>query len=125
METPKIHIIISTPLGIYFDKEASICTFTTTEGQIGIMAGATEFMAALVPSKIMVDFLNSPDSKVFYIDKGIVQFKNNVLSIIVNQIDTKEIELDHKFSPEDQKKYTIIEEVTLKKSILKSQTNNK
>ncbi|TPR54324.1 F0F1 ATP synthase subunit epsilon [Metamycoplasma neophronis] len=122
MALTKIQVVISTPLGVYFDDMADICTFRTTEGQIGLMAGGPQFMAALVPSEIYINSTNSPDLKKFYIDKGIVQFKDNVLSLIVNEIDTQPIDLTHNFVQQDQKKYTIIEEIVLKKKLAE---NNK
>lgn len=122
MTSNQIQVIISTPLGVYFDGMTEICTFRTTEGQIGLMAGGPQFMAALIPSEIYINHLNSPELKKFYIDKGIVQFKNNVLSLIVNQISTQPIDLTQNFVQADQKKYTIIEEIVLKKKLAE---NNK
>ncbi|TPE58096.1 F0F1 ATP synthase subunit epsilon [[Mycoplasma] falconis] len=117
MANNKIEVIITTPLGVYLDEKADICTFRTTEGQMGLMAAGPQFMAALVPSEIHINAQGSADQKTFYIDKGLVQFKNNVLSLIVNSIDTKPIDLNPQLEKSNQNKYTIIEEINLKKRL--------
>ncbi|WP_330463698.1 F0F1 ATP synthase subunit epsilon [Metamycoplasma gateae] len=111
-----INIAISTPSGIYYETEASIATFTTTEGQIGLMHQALPFLAALIPSRIIIKELNN-QNKVFYIDRGIVEFKNNLLSLIVNHIDIKPFDLETKILKKNDTKYTVIEELVLKKKI--------
>ncbi|AZZ65614.1 F0F1 ATP synthase subunit epsilon [Metamycoplasma phocicerebrale] len=117
MSNKNIDVIITTPLGIYYESKASIATFSTTEGQIGLMNGAIPFMAALVPSQIIIKPINETKHKVFFIDRGIAEFKNNLLSLIVNHIDVQPFDLEAKFKQNDQKKYTVIEELVLKKRI--------
>ncbi|AZG68686.1 F0F1 ATP synthase subunit epsilon [Mycoplasma struthionis] len=112
-----IHVIISTPLGNYYDDYVRICTFQTTEGEIGLMADATSFTGSIVPSKILLTKENH-EQKTFYVNTGVAQFQNNTLSFIVSKIDEKPLDLETQFVKEDQKKYTIIEEVVLKKKIL-------
>ncbi|WP_412031506.1 F0F1 ATP synthase subunit epsilon [Metamycoplasma buccale] len=114
----QINLIISTPHGIYLDKKAEIVSFKTTEGYIGLMSGATEFMAAIVPSKILINHQNSAERQELYVDRGIAYFKNNVLSLIVNEIDSKPINEATYTKENEVKKYTIIEEIKIKKNIV-------
>lgn len=115
-ENKFINILITTPNGVYYQSKAFIATFTTTEGQIGLMKEAIPFLAALVPSKIIIKEDNNL-TKTFFIDRGIVEFKNNLLSLIVNNIDTKAFYKEAKFEKVDETKYTVIEELVLKKKL--------
>ncbi|MBN4089246.1 F0F1 ATP synthase subunit epsilon [Mycoplasma enhydrae] len=117
MANKVIDVVITTPKGIYFESKASIATFSTTEGQIGLMNGALPFIAALVPSQIIIKTEQGKDNKIFYIDQGIVEFKDNLLSLIVSHIDTKPINLEINFKQDIQKKHDVIEELILKKKI--------
>ncbi|MDP4042992.1 F0F1 ATP synthase subunit epsilon [Mycoplasmopsis arginini] len=115
-ENKFINILITTPNGVYYQSKAFIATFTTTEGQIGLMKEAIPFLAALVPSKIIIKEDNNL-TKTFFIGRGIVEFKNNLLSLIVNNIDTKAFDKEAKFEKVDETKYTVIEELVLKKKL--------
>ncbi|BAP39684.1 ATP synthase subunit epsilon [Metamycoplasma canadense] len=116
MNNKLIDVVITTHDGVYYQSQASIVTFTTTEGQIGLMKEAIPFLAALIPSQI---YVKNKDNiiEIFYIDRGIVEFKNNLLSIIVNNIDIKPFDLHAKFYKQKQTKYTVIEEIFLKKKL--------
>ena len=81
------------------------------------MKDAIEFTAAIVPSKIYLT-LDNKKEQIYFIDHGIVHFKNNVLSIIVNDISEKPIEEAKLNAPKDDK-YTIIEEIKIKRNIVK------
>ncbi|ENY68641.1 ATP synthase epsilon chain [Metamycoplasma auris 15026] len=122
MANKNINLVISTPNGVYYQTKTPIVTFSTTEGQIGLMKDALPFIAALVPSQIIIKEENNTN-KIFYIDKGIVEFKNNILSLIVNDIDSKPIDLEKKFEQAKQTKYAIIEELYIKKKL--AEKNNK
>ncbi|PZV99248.1 F0F1 ATP synthase subunit epsilon [Metamycoplasma auris] len=122
MNNRNLNLIISTPNGVYYESKSPIVTFSTTEGQIGLMKDALPFIAALVPSQIIIKEENNTN-KIFYIDSGIVEFKNNILSLIVNDIDTKPIDLEKKFEQAKQTKYAIIEELYIKKKL--AEKNNK
>lgn len=111
------NLVINTPKGLFLDKYVSIATFKTTEGYRGIMKDAIEFTAAIVPSKIYLT-LDNKKEQTYFIDHGIVHFKNNVLSIIVNDISEKSIEEAKLNAPKDDK-YTIIEEIKIKHNIVK------
>ncbi|WP_427867556.1 F0F1 ATP synthase subunit epsilon [Mycoplasmopsis arginini] len=115
-ENKFINVLITTPNGVYYQSKANIATFTTTEGQIGLMKEAVPFLAALIPSKIIIKE-ESNETKTFFIDRGIVEFKNNLLSLIVNHIDIKPFDIEAKFEKVDETKYTIIEELVLKKKL--------
>ena len=111
------NLVINTSKGLFLDKYVSIATFKTTEGYRGIMKDAIEFTAAIVPSKIYLT-LDNKKEQTYFIDHGIVHFKNNVLSIIVNDISEKPIEEAKLNAPKDDK-YTIIEEIKIKRNIVK------
>lgn len=114
------NVIINTPKGTFLDEMVSIVTFKTTEGYRGVMKNATEFMASIVPSKLYISFDEKLSPKEYYIDHGLVHFKNNLLSIIINEISDKPIE-DNKINTDlSAKKYTIIEEIKIKRNIVKN-----
>ncbi|RMA79123.1 F-type H+-transporting ATPase subunit epsilon [Metamycoplasma subdolum] len=120
-EKVQINLIISTPQGVYFDDLVDIVTFKTSEGYIGLMPGATKFMAAIVPSKLYINFENTDKRKTFYVDHGIAQFKDDVLYLILNEIDTNPLSNERKKMIEDaQKKYSIVEEIRIKRKILEN-----
>ncbi len=114
------NVIINTPKGTFLDEMVSIVTFKTTEGYRGVMKDATEFMASIVPSKLYISFDEKLSPKEYYIDHGLVHFKNNLFSIIINEISDKPIE-DNKMNTDlSVKKYTIIEEIKIKRNIVKN-----
>lgn len=114
------NVIINTPKGTFLDEMVSIVTFKTTEGYRGVMKDATEFMASIVPSKLYISFDEKLSPKEYYIDHGLVHFKNNLFLIIINEISDKPIE-DNKMNTDlSAKKYTIIEEIKIKRNIVKN-----
>lgn len=114
------NVIINTPKGTFLDEMVSIVTFKTTEGYRGVMKDATEFMASIVPSKLYISFDEKLSPKEYYIDHGLVHFKNNLFSIIINEISDKPIE-DNKMNTDlSAKKYTVIEEIKIKRNIVKN-----
>ena len=114
------NVIINTPKGTFLDEMVSIVTFKTTEGYRGVMKDATEFMASIVPSKLYISFDEKLSPKEYYIDHGLVHFKNNLFSIIINEISDKPIE-DNKMNTElSAKKYTVIAEIKIKRNIVKN-----
>ena len=114
------NVIINTPKGTFLDEMVSIVTFKTTEVYRGVMKDATEFMASIVPSKLYISFDEKLSPKEYYIDHGLVHFKNNLFSIIINEISDKPIE-DNKMNTDlSAKKYTIIEEIKIKRNIVKN-----
>lgn len=114
------NVIINTPKGTFLDEMVSIVTFKTTEGYRGVMKDATEFMASIVPSKLYISFNEKLSPKEYYIDHGLVHFKNNLFSIIINEISDKPIE-DNKMNTDlSAKKYTVIEEIKIKRNIVKN-----
>lgn len=114
------NVIINTPKGTFLDEMVSIVTFKTTEGYRGVMKDATEFMASIVPSKLYISFYEKLSPKEYYIDHGLVHFKNNLFSIIINEISDKPIE-DNKMNTDlSAKKYTVIEEIKIKRNIVKN-----
>ena len=114
------NVIINTPKGTFLDEMVSIVTFKTTEGYRGVMKDATEFMASIVPSKLYISFDEKLSPKEYYIDHGLVHFKNNLFSIIINEISDKPIE-DNKMNTDlSAKKYTVIEEIKIKRNIIKN-----
>ncbi|ACF07011.1 ATP synthase epsilon subunit [Metamycoplasma arthritidis] len=115
-----INLLISTPNGNFLDSQAEIVTFQSTEGQMGIMAGATEFMCAIVPSQLFINHENSENRQVYYVDKGILHFKDDKLSLIVNQIDKKPLEINEIAKTAEFNKYSMIEEILIKRKILEN-----
>ena len=114
------NVIINTPKGTFLDEMVSIVTFKTTEGYRGVMKDATEFMASIVPSKLYISFDEKLSPKEYYIDHGLVHFKNNLFSIIINEISDKPIE-DNKMNTDlSAKKYAVIEEIKIKRNIVKN-----
>ncbi len=114
------NVIINTPKGTFLDEMVSIVTFKTTEGYRGVMKDATEFMASIVPSTLYISFNEKLSPKEYYIDHGLVHFKNNLFSIIINEISDKPIE-DNKMNTDlSAKKYTVIEEIKIKRNIVKN-----
>lgn len=114
------NVIINTPKGTFLDEMVSIVTFKTTEGYRGVMKDAIEFMASIVPSKLYISFDEKLSPKEYYIDHGLVHFKNNLFSIIINEISDKPIE-DNKMNTDlSAKKYTVIEEIKIKRNIVKN-----
>lgn len=114
------NVIINTPKGTFLDEMVSIVTFKTTEGYRGVMKDATEFMASIVPSNLYISFDEKLSPKEYYIDHGLVHFKNNLFSIIINEISDKPIE-DNKMNTDlSAKKYTVIEEIKIKRNIVKN-----
>ena len=114
------NVIINTPKGTFLDEMVSIVTFKTTEGYRGVMKDATEFMASIVPSKLYISFDEKLSPKEYHIDHGLVHFKNNLFSIIINEISDKPIE-DNKMNTDlSAKKYTVIEEIKIKRNIVKN-----
>lgn len=114
------NVIINTPKGTFLDEMVSIVTFKTTEGYRGVMKDATEFMASIVPSKLYISFDEKLSPKEYYIDHGLVHFKNNLFLIIINEISDKPIE-DNKMNTDlSAKKYTVIEEIKIKRNIVKN-----
>ncbi len=114
------NVIINTPKGTFLDEMVSIVTFKTTEGYRGVMKDATEFMASIVPSKLYISFDEKLSPKEYYINHGLVHFKNNLFSIIINEISDKPIE-DNKMNTDlSAKKYTVIEEIKIKRNIVKN-----
>ena len=114
------NVIINTPKGTFLDEMVSIVTFKTTEGYRGVMKDANEFMASIVPSKLYISFDEKLSPKEYYIDHGLVHFKNNLFSIIINEISDKPIE-DNKMNTDlSAKKYTVIEEIKIKRNIVKN-----
>ena len=114
------NVIINTPKGTFLDEMVSIVTFKTTEGYRGVMKDATEFMASIVPSKLYISFDEKLSPKEYYIDHGLVHFKNNLFSIIINEISDKPIENNKMNTDLSAKKYTIIEEIKIKRNIVKN-----
>lgn len=115
-----INLTINTPSGTFLDSQVEIVTFQSTEGQMGIMADSTEFMCAIVPSQLFINHENSSNRKMYYVDKGILHFKDNKMSLIVNEIDDKPLAI-HDISKADEfNKYSLIEEILIKRKILEN-----
>lgn len=118
------NVIINTPQGTFLDEMVSLVTFKTTEGYRGIMKDATEFIGAIIPSKMYISFNENEKSFEYYVDHGIGHFKNNIFSIIVNEISDKEISNVKIEENIQDKNYSIIEEIKIKRNIVKNNTNN-
>ncbi|GAA8716556.1 hypothetical protein oki361_23080 [Helicobacter pylori] len=105
---PLFHIVISTPLGIYLDEQVYLATFKTSEGYRGLMKNATEFMASIIPSELYIEF--SKDKKeTYYVGNGIVYFKDNLLSMIINDISKEPLKVVNVENEEEQQKNVIVE----------------
>ncbi|WP_373440513.1 F0F1 ATP synthase subunit epsilon [Metamycoplasma equirhinis] len=123
MADKNIRVVITTPYGTFLDMKTTICTFRANSGEIGIMADATQFMTAIIPSKIYINSKNSPDVKEYYIDRGMAYFNNNLLTLITNKISKNPLENEKDIFAKKETKYRLIEELILKKKIAESNKN--
>ncbi|MDC8963307.1 F0F1 ATP synthase subunit epsilon [Metamycoplasma hyosynoviae] len=112
------NITINTPDGLYLDEDIQIATFKTSQGYKGIMANATEFTAAIIPSELILKYGDNTE-KIYYVGTGIIHFKDNYMSIIINEISLTPLQKIKFEENKEAKKYSIIEQFSIKRNLIK------
>lgn len=79
-----IHVELLTPKGLVFEGEAAFVVAPSVEGSLGILPNHAPLIALLKTGEVRIDFKNG--SKTFRIESGLIEVKNNRLSILTNQI---------------------------------------
>ena len=84
----KIHLIIITPKKTFFEGLVSSASLPTIDGEFGVMAGHTPFVAALFPGPctIRVD----EDVKHFVISEGYAEINQRAIIVICNSAEWPE-----------------------------------
>lgn len=110
MSSFKLEII--TPLGIKFSKDVEYISLKTTEGNMGILANHTPFVAGLHSDDIKIKINNSTEIS-YYISGGFLEINKEKVLIIVDEamlpdeIDLLEAKKELEFA---QKKLTKLNE---------------
>ncbi|MGO2118881.1 MAG: ATP synthase F1 subunit epsilon [Fusobacterium sp.] len=82
MSSFKLEII--TPLGIKFSKDVEYISLKTTEGNMGILANHTPFVAGLYSDDIKIKINNSTEIS-YYISGGFLEINKEKVLIIVDE----------------------------------------
>ncbi|WP_163470214.1 ATP synthase F1 subunit epsilon [Fusobacterium sp. IOR10] len=82
MSSFKLEII--TPLGIKFSKDVEYISLKTTEGNMGILANHTPFVAGLHSDDIKIKINNSTEIS-YYISGGFLEINKEKVLIIVDE----------------------------------------
>lgn len=82
MSSFKLEII--TPLGIKFTKDVEYISLKTTEGNMGILANHTPFVAGLHSDDIKIKINNSTEIS-YYISGGFLEINKEKVLIIVDE----------------------------------------
>lgn len=82
MSSFKLEII--TPLGIKFAKDVEYISLKTTEGNMGILANHTPFVAGLHSDDIKIKINNSTEIS-YYISGGFLEINKEKVLIIVDE----------------------------------------
>lgn len=84
----KIHLIIITPKKTFYEGLVSSASMPTIDGEFGVMAGHTPFVAALFPGTctIRVD----EDVKHFVISEGYAEINQRAIIVICNSAEWPE-----------------------------------
>ena len=87
-QSHKIHLIIITPKKTFYEGLVSSASLPTIDGEFGVMAGHTPFVAALFPGTctIRVD----EDVKHFVISEGYAEINQRAIIVICNSAEWPE-----------------------------------
>lgn len=79
-----IQVELLTPRGLSYQGEATFVVAPSVDGPIGILPNHAPIIALLRAGEVRIDFQNN--SRTFRIDTGVIEVKDNKLSLISNQI---------------------------------------
>lgn len=79
-----IHVELLTPKGLVFAGEATFVVAPSVEGPIGILPNHAPLIALLRNGEVRLDFKNG--SRSFRIESGLIEVKNNKISLLTNQV---------------------------------------
>ena len=94
--TDEFKIEIVNPDQLFYSNENILeAVIPAFEGEIGILKDHISIISFLKPGIIKLK-LNNSDEETFYVEDGIIEFKDNLLSILTsNIVDLKKTTKDH------------------------------
>ena len=84
----KIHLIIITPKKTFFEGMVSSASMPTIDGEFGVMAGHTPFVAALFPGTCSIRI--DEEVKHFVISEGYAEINQRAIIVICNSAEWPE-----------------------------------
>lgn len=84
----KIHLIIITPKKTFFEGLVSSASMPTIDGEFGVMAGHTPFVAALFPGTFTIRV--DEDIKRFVVSEGYAEINQRAIIVICNSAEWPE-----------------------------------
>ena len=84
----KIHLIIITPKKTFFEGLVSSASMPTIDGEFGVMAGHTPFVAALFPGTFTIRI--DEDIKRFVVSEGYAEINQRAIIVICNSAEWPE-----------------------------------
>ena len=84
----KIHLIIITPKKTFYEGLVSSASMPTIDGEFGVMAGHTPFVAALFPGTFTIRV--DEDVKRFVISEGYAEINQRAIIVICNSAEWPE-----------------------------------
>ncbi|MBE6673111.1 MAG: ATP synthase F1 subunit epsilon [Ruminococcaceae bacterium] len=79
---------VVTPKGMRFDGQAESIVITTTTGQVGIMAGHTNYMAAVAIGKVKL--VTEGEARMAACGNGFLSVENGKCTVLANSFDFAE-----------------------------------
>lgn len=73
---------VITPYEIFLDEACELLSFTTADGSMGIMAGHTSMVAALLPGELGITLKS--DKRTAFVSNGYVQVESNYVLVVTN-----------------------------------------
>ncbi len=84
----KIHLIIITPKKTFYEGLVSSASMPTIDGEFGVMAGHTPFVAALFPGTFTIRI--DEDIKRFVVSEGYAEINQRAIIVICNSAEWPE-----------------------------------
>lgn len=84
----KIHLIIITPKKTFYEGLVSSASMPTIDGEFGVMAGHTPFVAALFPGTFTIRV--DDDNKRFVVSEGYAEINQRAIIVICNSAEWPE-----------------------------------
>ena len=84
----KIHLIIITPKKTFYEGLVSSASMPTIDGEFGVMAGHTPFVAALFPGTFTIRV--DDDIKRFVVSEGYAEINQRAIIVICNSAEWPE-----------------------------------
>ena len=84
----KIHLIIITPKKTFYEGLVSSASMPTIDGEFGVMAGHTPFVAALFPGTFTIRV--DEDIKRFVVSEGYAEINQRAIIVICNSAEWPE-----------------------------------